>query len=89
MKENIRKGSYLEKCLNAIKKYKSAELVINNYEKDHLLKLNMAKINDHIICTTKQAERLIPFSYENELIPSRGYRYLFRYDEEKQKFFKK
>ena len=70
-------GSHLDKCLKAIAKFKRADILIDYYEKHHILILSGAKIEECIVCTTKQAERLIPFAKETELVPTIGYRYHF------------
>lgn len=75
--KHIVSGSHLDKCLKAIAKFKRADILIDYYEKHHILRLSGAKIEECIVCTTKQAERLIPFAKETELVPTIGYRYHF------------
>ena len=70
-------GSFLDKCLKAIKEGKGGDILIDDYDMHHVLRLNTKKMEEYIVCTTKQAERLIPFADERELIPTRGYRWHF------------
>jgi hypothetical protein len=72
-----KKQTFLQKCLLAIKEKGTAKILISRDEKHHVLILSNSSINDHIICTTKQAEKLIPFSIDKELIPTLGYKYHF------------
>jgi len=70
-------GSFLDKCLKAIKEAKGGDILIDDYDTHHVLKLNGKKMEEWILCTTKQAERLKPFADESELVPCRGYRWHF------------
>ena len=70
-------GSFLDKCLKAIKEGKGGDMLIDDYDTHHVLRLNNKKMEDWLICTTKQAKRLIPFADEDELVPCRGCRWHF------------
>jgi hypothetical protein len=70
-------GSFLDKCLKAIKEGKGGDILIDYYDTHHVLRLNAKTMKDYIVCTTKQAKRLMPFADENELVPTRGYRWHF------------
>ena len=70
-------GSYLDKCLKALKEAKGGRIMIDDYDTHHLLTLNGKGLDGHMICTTKQANRLIPFADEKVLILTRGWEYHF------------
>lgn len=70
-------GSHLDKCLKAISKYKMGDMLVNTYDKRHVLRFDSSPMSEWIICTSKQAKRLIAFSKETELIPGEGFRYHF------------
>lgn len=70
-------GSFLDKCLKAIKEAKGGDILIDDYDTHHVLRLNGKKMEEWLICTTKQAERLKPFADESDLVPSIGCRWYF------------
>ncbi len=73
----VKKTKHLNKCLEAINKYGSASIIINEHDETCFLCPRGTKLSDWISCTRKQANELIPYSINAELLPFEGIHYHF------------
>lgn len=73
----------VQKYIEKINQFGGATLTTDPFEKVALLIFSKGKISDHDLLTKKQAEKLIPFSYESDSIGIGRVKYFFKPIKEK------